>query len=295
MGHKSEGRRVPLWALLGGTPNKKIEVYDTDGGWLNWTIEELVSDSVRHVEEEGYKGVKIKVGSHDLSRDLERIEAVRKAIGPRVKLMVDTNGSLDLPSAIRFGQRLADYDVHWFEEPLWYDNVSGHATLARSISTPIALGEQLYTLDHFTSFVDAGGVHFVQVDAVRVAGGTEWWQVADLAPVSSFTRGASHRRHDAGASPLVHGSLNLSLVGVHPLVARVLCRARHHKRGLLRSSRSAGGKHDPPGWGFGEVRRLRRRSAGKKGAQVLSTTEFLRGRPQRQDIGSGHSGADAAA
>jgi L-alanine-DL-glutamate epimerase-like enolase superfamily enzyme len=178
---KAKAAGVPLWALLGGTPNKKIEAYNTDGGWLNWTIEELVADSVHHVEEEGYQGVKIKVGGHDLSRDLERIEAVRKAIGPRVKLMVDANGCLDLPSAIRFGHRLADYDVHWFEEPLWYDNVSGHATLARSISTPIALGEQLYTLDHFTSFVDAGAVHFVQVDAVRVAGVTEWWQVADLA------------------------------------------------------------------------------------------------------------------
>jgi L-alanine-DL-glutamate epimerase-like enolase superfamily enzyme len=53
--------------------------------------------------------------------------------------------------------------------------------LAQAIETPIGLGEQLYTLDDFRNFILACAVHFVQADAVRLGGITEWWQVADLA------------------------------------------------------------------------------------------------------------------
>jgi L-alanine-DL-glutamate epimerase-like enolase superfamily enzyme len=178
---KAKAAGLPLWKLLGGSPTKKIEGYNTDGGWLNWSLDQLVADCRRLIEEEGYQGVKIKVGSPDPADDLARIEAVRRAIGPRVKLMVDANGRWDLPTALNTARHFADFDIYWFEEPLWYDDVAGHARLARQLQTPIALGEQLYTLDSFREFIQAEAVHFVQPDAVRLAGITEWWQVADLA------------------------------------------------------------------------------------------------------------------
>jgi L-alanine-DL-glutamate epimerase-like enolase superfamily enzyme len=178
---KAKAAQLPLWMFLGGSGTKKLEAYNTDGGWLNWTLEELVSDVKRLTEEEGYQGVKIKIGSADPHTDLDRIAAVRKAIGPRLKLMVDVNGKWDLCTAIQFGRRFKDYDICWFEEPIWYDDLYGHAVLAQMIDTPIALGEQLYTLDDFRNFILARAVHFVQADAARLAGITEWWQVADLA------------------------------------------------------------------------------------------------------------------
>lgn len=178
---KAQAAGLPLWKLLGGGKAAGIEAYNTDGGWLNWSLDVLVSDCKRLVEEEGFRGIKIKVGSSDRSRDLPRVEAVRKAIGPAVTLMVDANGRFDLPGAILFGRHLADFDVRWFEEPMWYDDLKGHTQLARSIETPIALGEQLYTIEDFTNFIDARAVQFVQADAVRLAGITQWWQVSDLA------------------------------------------------------------------------------------------------------------------
>ncbi len=178
---KAQAVGLPLWKYLGGQSNKQLEAYNTDGGWLNWSVQELVDDARQHTETEGFRGVKIKVGSSNPNRDLERIEAVRKAVGPHVKLMVDANGRWDLPTALAFGRRLKDYGVYWFEEPMGYDDPQGHAALARAIGTPIALGEQLYKLDDFRNFIQAGAVHFVQADAVRLAGITEWWQAADLA------------------------------------------------------------------------------------------------------------------
>lgn len=178
---KAKAAGQPLWKLLGGSASKRVPAYHTDGGWLSLDVDALVQNARRHVEEEGFRGVKIKVGSRDPHDDLERIEAVRRAIGPRVDLMVDGNGAWDLPTAVRFGRRLADYDVRWFEEPIYFDDVRGHAELARAISTPIALGEQLYTIDAFRDFLAAGAVHYVQPDATRAGGITGCWAAAELA------------------------------------------------------------------------------------------------------------------
>ena len=177
---KAKDAKLPLWKLLGGGESSRIEAYNTDGGWLNWTKTQLIDDAKRLVAE-GFRGIKIKIGSPDPRDDLERIEAVRKAIGPRVPFMVDANGRWDLPTAVSVGRRFVDYDLHWFEEPLWFDDVAGHTALARSIATPIALGEQQYSLDAFRQFIAAEAVHYVQPDATRIGGITPWWQAADLA------------------------------------------------------------------------------------------------------------------
>ena len=178
---KAKEAGLPLWKLLGGSATKKVEAYNTDGGWLNWPLETVVSDCKRLVEEEGYHAVKLKVGGPSPLEDLRRIEAVRRALGPDVRIMTDANGRWTLPQAIQTGARLADFDVTWLEEPTYFDDVEGHRRLAETISTPIALGEQLYMASQFRDFIHAGAVHYVQPDVVRLAGVTEFWQVADLA------------------------------------------------------------------------------------------------------------------
>ncbi len=189
---------LPLWRYLQQKhptcsrtelPNgqaRPLTAYNTDGGWLNWTQEQLVADCRRMVQEEGYPGVKIKVGSSDPEDDLRRLEAVRNAIGPDADLMADVNGKWSLETALRFGPRLSDYDLVWLEEPLWYDALQDHALLARSISTPIALGEQLYMVEEFRNFIEADAVRYVQPDAVRLAGITQWLQVADRAAAENL-------------------------------------------------------------------------------------------------------------
>jgi L-alanine-DL-glutamate epimerase-like enolase superfamily enzyme len=178
---KAKSVEQPLWKLLGGATYDHLEAYNTDGGWLNWSLDELVADAKRMTGEAGFRGIKIKVGSPEPGRDERRIEEVRAAIGPSVKLMVDANGKWSLPAALQMGRALSENDVFWLEEPCWYDDLEGHAALARSLRTPIALGEQLYSLHAFRSFIQAGAVHFVQPGVVRLAGITEWLRVADLA------------------------------------------------------------------------------------------------------------------
>jgi len=178
---KCKALGLPLWKLLGGQANKRVEAYNTDGGWLNWSKEDLVNDCKRMIEVEGYRAVKIKVGSPNGDEDLRRLEAVRQALGPEIRIMADANGRWSLPQAIQIGSRLTEFDITWIEEPIAFDDVAGHQRLAQSITTPIAMGEQLYDAFKFRDFIQVGAVHYVQPDVVRLAGITEWWQVADMA------------------------------------------------------------------------------------------------------------------
>jgi L-alanine-DL-glutamate epimerase-like enolase superfamily enzyme len=173
-------RQGPALAPSGRTLRDRLDAYNTDVGWLS--LSDQVVDGCRHaVEVDGFRGVKIKVGHDRPAVDLRRLEAVRRAIGPDVTLAIDGNGKWDLPTCRRFCARAEAFDVFWFEEPLWYDDVASHAALARGTSIPIALGEQLYSADAFAAFMAAGAVHYVQPDVTRLGGITEFLQVADAA------------------------------------------------------------------------------------------------------------------
>ena len=170
-----------MWKALGGATSPTLEAYNTDIGWLSIPTPELVDGSKRAIEVDGYKRLKLKVGHDDIKTDLDRLEAVRRAVGDRVTIAVDGNGRWDLPTCMRFCKLAEPIDIFWFEEPLWYDDVAGHAALARATSIPIALGEQLYTADAFNAFLDAGAVHWVQPDVTRLGGISEYISVAEAA------------------------------------------------------------------------------------------------------------------
>lgn len=178
---RAKAAGMPLWKLLGGATSTTIPAYNTDVGWLSIPKDKLVAGCKRAVEQEGFRRIKIKVGHADPNVDIERLEAVRKAVGPGISLATDANGKWDLPTCQRFCARTEALDIFWFEEPLWYDDIAGHAALARSTSIPIALGEQLYTADAFNAFLQAGAVHYVQPDVTRLGGITEYMQVAHTA------------------------------------------------------------------------------------------------------------------
>ncbi|HET7558859.1 MAG TPA: mandelate racemase/muconate lactonizing enzyme family protein [Limnochordia bacterium] len=176
---KARALNVPLARLLGGY-RERVPAYNTDGGWLNHTVEQLVAESVELVAR-GFSALKIKVGKDRLGEDVERLEAVRKAIGPGVGLMVDANMRFTAAEAIRRGRAYEPFDLGWFEEPLEADDVGGHVELQRHLSVPIAVGESLYNRYAFSEYVRCGGARILQPDACRLGGVTEWLRTAALA------------------------------------------------------------------------------------------------------------------
>lgn len=169
----------PLWLLAGGA-RSRVPLYDTEGGWLHLSAEELVAGARRSVAQ-GWPGVKLKIGKRDPSEDLERLMAVRTAVGPRIDIMVDANQSLTYPDAKRRARLYEAADLFWFEEPLPAEDIAGHARLAASTSLPIAVGESLYAASHFREYLAAGAAGIVQPDVARIGGITPWLKVAHLA------------------------------------------------------------------------------------------------------------------
>ncbi|MGA2664867.1 MAG: mandelate racemase/muconate lactonizing enzyme family protein [Nitrososphaerales archaeon] len=170
---------MPLWGVLGGY-NERVQAYDTNGGWLSWSTEELVANSKKLVSE-GYRAIKMKVGSADPADDYSRLGAVRAAVGSSVKLMIDANTKWDLDTAMRWGRRFDDFSPFWFEEPINPLDIRGHATLRKRIETPIAVGESIHNRYTFRDYIVQEAVDIIQVDATKVAGITEWVEVASMA------------------------------------------------------------------------------------------------------------------
>lgn len=123
----------------------------------------------------------MKIGKPDASEDLERLTAVREAVGPRLDLMVDANQSMTAAEAVRRVARLDPLDLFWLEEPLPADDVSGHVRLAAATAVPIAVGESLYSIAQFRDYLHRGAASIVQPDVARVGGITPWLKVAHLA------------------------------------------------------------------------------------------------------------------
>lgn len=174
---------LPLWRYLGPCRDR-VKAYSTDGGWLAATADELVTDAKRLLDR-GFDAIKVKLGRADPREDYERVKTVRSAIGPNVKLMTDANCAWTLNVAKQWGQRLAEQDVFWLEEPLHPFDKKAHAALAASIPVPIALGETIYTKWDFRDFIEMNALDIVQADATKLMGIDEWLEVAALASAAN--------------------------------------------------------------------------------------------------------------
>lgn len=170
---------LPLWKVLGAAKTR-VKAYATDGGWLSWTVDELISDMQR-LRERGFDALKMKIGLPSPREDYERVKAVRRALGDDVDLMVDVNTQWSRNTAMVWGRRLEDFQIAWLEEPLDPFDIRGHALLAQTLDVPIAVGETIYNRQTFREYIEQGAVDVVQADATKLGGIAEWLEVASLA------------------------------------------------------------------------------------------------------------------
>lgn len=185
---KSKRAGLPLAKFL-GAHRDSVRTYNTSGGFLNATIDEVKDRATQSIEE-GIGGIKIKVGLPDGTEDLRRVKAVREHIGDSVPLMVDANQQWDRATALRMGRRLEEFDLVWIEEPLDAYDAEGHAALAAALDTPIATGEMLASVAEHERLIQAKACDIIQPDAPRVGGITQFMRLAthadqaglDLAP-----------------------------------------------------------------------------------------------------------------
>jgi L-alanine-DL-glutamate epimerase-like enolase superfamily enzyme len=176
---KAKRAGLPLAKLL-GSYRDSVQTYNTSGGFLNATLDEVKARATQSVEE-GIGGIKIKVGLPDSKEDLRRVAGIREHIGWDVPLMVDANQQWDRATALRMGRQLEEFNLIWIEEPLDAYDFEGHAHLAQVLDTPIATGEMLASVAEHKGLIAANGCDIIQPDAPRVGGITQFLRLAALA------------------------------------------------------------------------------------------------------------------
>ncbi len=210
----------PVWRLLGPVRDR-VPAYAMVG-WLNYDLPTLQRHCAEAVEQ-GFRGVKMKVGAPTLAEDVARIEAVRAAIGPDALVMVDANQVFARAEALRRGRVYEDLGCHWFEEPLRADDTEGLALLADALTIPVASGENNFGKRQFRALFAQRAVDIVQPDLRRAGGVTECLEIgllADAFEVPYASHGGGVHLHILAALPnaiflesgILHGEAKKRLV-----------------------------------------------------------------------------------
>jgi L-alanine-DL-glutamate epimerase-like enolase superfamily enzyme len=178
---KGKAVGLPVFRLLGGT-RTEVFTYSTGGYYREGEKLERCAEEYARFVADGYRAVKLKTGALSLADEVTRIRAVRAAIGPDVKLMLDMNAPYDVAGCIRFAEAVAPCDIYWLEEPLhWYLQPADYVRLAAASPIPLAHGEREWHRYTVRDFIDSGAIGFVQFDSTRAAGFTESLRIAHYA------------------------------------------------------------------------------------------------------------------
>jgi len=181
---------VPIYRLLGGAFRKGITAYATgcyyhseDGQHFPIDTEGLKAEALSYIKA-GFNMVKIKIGLLSIEEDLKRIIAIREAIGPNIKILIDCNHAYNSSTIISFGRVLEKYNIGWIEEPVPPEDKEGYKRVRNALKIPIAGGECEYTRYGFRDLIINGCVDIIQPDLCVSGGFSEFLKIHALA--SSF-------------------------------------------------------------------------------------------------------------
>jgi len=179
---KGKYYNTPVFDLLGGSYRKKVETYPT-GLYRRVKVKDqtaaLIEEAQGYVAS-GYHAMKLKIG-FGLADDLAKIRAVRSAIGPEPKLMLDANCAYNSADALWLSKRIEDCDIYWLEEPMPPEDIQGYLELKNKVSFLIAAGESEFSRYGFRDLVARRAVDIIQPDTCGAGGYTEMLKIIALA------------------------------------------------------------------------------------------------------------------
>ena len=182
---KGQALGVPVYELLGGKLRDRIWTY---GRWDGPTVEQSVENAMNHIDQgltalKGdpfeHRGIFIDRASEDLA--VEKMRAVREAVGDDVELLVEVHGRLSPSDAIRVGKRLEEFRPFFYEEPVPPQNLEALKKVSDNVNIPIASGERLLTKYDFAELLPLHAVDLIQPDIMQAGGILEVKKIAAMA------------------------------------------------------------------------------------------------------------------
>lgn len=170
---------LPLCVLLGGSVGP-VKSYNSNGLWLQ-EPEVVAAEAIELRDEGGFSGLKLRLGRDRVREDMATLEAVRRAVGEDMQLMVDFNQCLDLGDALQRCHAIDDFGLAWIEEPIVYDNLDGYTQLAAELKTPLQIGENFYGPRDLHKALQSKACDLVMPDFMRIGGVTGWLRAAAIA------------------------------------------------------------------------------------------------------------------
>ncbi len=209
---------LPIYKMLGGFRDK-VPCYAAGGYYQKGKgIDELVNELTGYVKM-GYKYIKMKVGGPvntplSLKEDVERVRAVREAVGDEIEIMLDANNAWTSYEAIRFIKEVEKYNPYWLEEPVHPDDILGCQEVKAATPIPISSGETEFTRWGTRDLIEKKAVDILQVDPAICGGYSETRKIAAMASAYHILL-APHGRL---GGPVTAGFSNGLIAETYPMV-----------------------------------------------------------------------------
>lgn len=172
---------LPVCRLLGGLVRERVAVTRPIG------IEPVKSavDKACHYVDEGFKTLKIKVGS-DLKEDIVRIRCIREAVGDKISIRIDGNQGFDLQTAIKLCCSVDKYNIQYFEQPLPAWDYKGLAELRKITGFKLAADESLHSLRDALRLIEHRSVDVFVIKLIKTGGLMRARQIAAVAEAAGI-------------------------------------------------------------------------------------------------------------
>ena len=186
---KGKAAGLPVVDLLGGKFRDGVEVYTHFSG----QTPEACAAMAKSLIDQGHGALKSgALSSSGFSFDpyeddgnpsatAEMFAAVREAVGPDVKLLIDCHGRFTVATCIRLARALEPYDLFAFEDPVPPDDLGAYPKVRHAISIPVMGSERLNNKSQFRQLLDLDGVDIAQPDLMYAGGVTEVKKIAAIA------------------------------------------------------------------------------------------------------------------
>jgi L-alanine-DL-glutamate epimerase-like enolase superfamily enzyme len=174
---------IPAYKMLGGKSVDKIKL----GAIITTGTPAETTNEAKSLVKAGFTVLKAKVGFHSEEEDIENMRIIKEAVGPKIQLMIDANGSWNYYQALRILKQMEKYDVALCEQPLSWWDVAGLARLRRKVNIPIFPDESATELKHLIEIIEkdaADGLFIKVAKAGGILRAKKWVSIAKAAGLS---------------------------------------------------------------------------------------------------------------